>query len=288
MLETVLVTGAGGFVGRALLPHLRASGFEVRSHARSQGDLSVALPACDGVGHVVHLAGKTFVPDSWEDPARFYRDNTMSTAHVLDYCRQTGARLVYVSAYVYGIPQQLPIPETHPLDPSSPYAHSKILAEDLVRFYQRQFGVAATIIRPFNLYGPGQGPRFLIPSIVRQALDPALSTITLASLTPRRDYLHVTDFVSLVVAVVRAAPGGVYNAGSGESIAVADLADLVRELALTSKPIRTSGEDRRNEIPDTVADIRRASADLGWEPQVTLRDGLRHTIAGVMRDTPAR
>jgi nucleoside-diphosphate-sugar epimerase len=242
------------------------------------------IPAGGNAACVVHLAGRTFVPESWKDPARFYRDNTLTTAHVLEYCRQTQARLVYVSAYVYGVPLRLPIPETHPLEASSPYAHSKILAEDLVRFYQRQFGVAATIVRPFNLYGPGQDPRFLIPSIVRQAVDPALAAITLASLTPRRDYLHVSDLTAIIVAALRAAPGGVYNAGSSESISVADLAQLVCELAPTSKPVRAIGEQRTNEIPDTVADITRARVELGWRPQVTLRDGLREMIAKIAKD----
>jgi nucleoside-diphosphate-sugar epimerase len=284
MPDTVLVTGAAGFVGHALVPNLQALGFEVWPHERSHGDLSAMRPACGEAAAVVHLAGRTFVPESWEDPVRFYRDNTLTTAHVLEYCRHSGARLVYVSAYVYGVPQRLPIPETHPVDASSPYAHSKILAEDLVRFYQRQFGVAAAIVRPFNLYGPGQDPRFLIPSIVRQALDPAVATITLASLTPRRDYLHVSDLTAIIAAALRAAPGGVYNAGSGESISVADLARLVCELAPTSKPVRAIGEERTNEIPDTVADITRAEAELGWRPRVALRDGLRAMIASGAKD----
>jgi nucleoside-diphosphate-sugar epimerase len=285
MTETVLVTGANGFVGRALVPRLREAGFDVWSHTRSQDDLSMAMPSCGRAAAVVHLAGRTFVPESWEQPALFYRDNTMSAAHVLEYCRRVGARLVYVSAYVYGVPVQLPIPETHPLAPTTPYAHSKILAEDLVGFYERQFGVGATIIRPFNLYGPGQDHRFVIPSMVRQALDPALPAITVASLVPRRDYLHVSDLASLVSAALQAPPGGIYNAGSGGSISVSDLADLIRELASTSKPVQTTGGQRRNEIPDTVADIRRAETTLGWRPRVTLRDGLRDTIAGVMKDT---
>jgi nucleoside-diphosphate-sugar epimerase len=284
MAETVLVTGAAGFVGRALVPSLVAGGFDVRPHVRSQGDLSSGVPTSVETTCVIHLAGRTFVPESWDRPALFYRDNTLTTAHVLEYCRTSGARLVYISAYVYGIPQQLPIPETHPLQASNPYAHSKVLAEELVRFYEQQFSVAATILRPFNLYGPGQDSRFLIPSIVRQAIDPALAAITVASLAPRRDFLHISDLIAMVMAALRATPGGIYNAGSGESVSVAELTELVRELTRTQKPVCESGVERTNEIPDTVADITRAGVDLGWRPQVRLRDGLRHTVDGIARN----
>jgi nucleoside-diphosphate-sugar epimerase len=166
----------------------------------------------------------------------------------------------------------------------NPYAHSKILAEDLVRFYQNQFGIAATIIRPFNVYGSGQDRRFIVPSIVRQAVDPAVEEIAVRDLRPRRDYLHVADLAALIVAALRATPGGTYNAGSGQSISVGDLVNLVREVAQTAKPIRVTGEARTNEIPDVVADITRAAIDLDWRPQVTLRDGLRDTMTRIARE----
>jgi len=279
MPDRVLVTGADGFVGRHLVPALTAEGFEACVHRRADGDLADAGPRATDVHRVVHLAGRTFVPESWEHPSRFYRDNVLTTSHVLDFCRHTGASLVYLSSYVYGVPRELPITESHPVQPFNPYAHSKILAEDVVRFYAAHFGVAATIIRPFNLYGPGQDERFVIPAIVRQALDPAEPAITVHDLRPRRDYLHIADLVSIVVAALRTGSGGVYNAGSGASVSVADVIEEIRTLAGTDKPVRVVGEPRAHEILDVIADITHARESLGWRPRVSLTAGLLDVVA---------
>jgi len=283
MPDRVLVTGADGFVGRHLAPALQADGFEVVRHRRTDGDLAEVEPQVLGATRVVHLAGRTFVPESWEHPARFYRDNVLATSRVLDFCRRTGAPIVCLSSYVYGVPRGLPIAESHPLEPFNPYAHSKILAEEVVRFYAAHFGVAATIIRPFNLYGPGQDERFVIPTIVRQALDPAVPAITVHDLRPRRDYLYVADLVSIILAALRGAPGGVYNAGSGRSASVADVIGEIQRLTGTDKPVRVVGKPRAGEILDVVADVTRAREALGWRPQVSLRNGLREVVTWTRR-----
>ena len=282
MAEVVLVTGARGFVGPHVVRALRDAGCEVIERGRSDGDLALAPPVnWPRADRVVHLAGRTFVPDAWSDPAPFHRDNVVATRHVLEYCRQTGASLVHMSSYVYGVPQRLPIDERHPLGPFNPYAESKIHAEDAVREYQERHGVAATILRPFNLYGPGQEDRFLIPTIVRQALDLSSAEVRVADDRPRRDYLHVRDLAALVLAVLREPSGGIYNAGSGESHSVRDIAERVCGLAGVRKPLRVTGPARANEVLDVVADITRASVTLGWRPRITLMDGLRETIAAM-------
>src|SRR6202011_2766469 len=104
-----------------------------------------------------------------------------------------------VSSYMYGHPERLPIPEDHPLRASNPYSHSKLLAEQITRFYQESFGVPVTIVRPFNLYGPGQSEDFLIPTLIRQALAQDSNAIVVADLTPKRDYIYIDDVVDLLV-----------------------------------------------------------------------------------------
>jgi nucleoside-diphosphate-sugar epimerase len=281
MADLVIVTGARGFVGPHVVRALRDAGCEVLPRGRDDGDLADARPAWPKATHVVHLAGRTFVPDAWSDPAPFHRDNVLATTHVLEYCREAGASLVHVSSYVYGVPQRLPIPESHPLQPFNPYAASKIAAERAVEDSQARFGVGATIVRPFNLYGPGQDARFLIPTIVRQALDPSLDAITVTDDRPRRDYLHVRDLAALIVAALRAPMGGLYNAGSGESHSVRDIAERVGEIAGRRKPLHVSGPVRPNEILDVVADVSRATAALGWRPRISFTDGLKEAIAGI-------
>ncbi len=94
---------------------------------------------------------------------------------------------------------RLPISEDDPLDAFNPYSHTKILAEETGLYYQRQFGVPVTIVRPFNVYGPGQDRRFLIPKILTQAIDPGRAAMVVADLRPRRDYIFIADLIRLLV-----------------------------------------------------------------------------------------
>jgi nucleoside-diphosphate-sugar epimerase len=274
MPDAVLVIGAGGFVGRRLVRRLVASGHQVIEHRREHGSLAAAT-AGRAITHVVNAAGRTYVPDSWNDPVPFYADNVQTTAEALRVSRQHGAPLVHISSYVYGTPRSLPISESHPLVAGNPYAHSKIVAESIVDFHREHMGVRAAIIRPFNLYGPGQGQQFVIPRIVSQLLDPDCHEVALGDLRPKRDYLHVDDLVELIMLALHAGTSGTYNAGSGHSLSVRELADEAARVFAVRKEIRGSGESRQNEVMDVVADITAASQDLGWQPRITLNEGLR-------------
>jgi nucleoside-diphosphate-sugar epimerase len=278
MSEAILVTGAGGFIGTHLVATLRTTGHCVIAHHRCDGDVTERPPAIADVGHIVHLAGRSFVPESWEAAPRFYATNVLGTINVLELCRRSGAALTFVSSYVYGKPQRLPIDEDHPRQPLNPYSHSKILAEDAIRYYASQFGVRASIVRPFNIYGRGQDERFVVPAIVRQAIDPTIDGITVQDPRPKRDFLHVRDLVSLLVAAMSGPAGAVYNAGSGYSISVADVLDEVAAAVGRRKAVHATGEERREEVLDVFADVSRAKRELGWAPRIEFRDGLRDTI----------
>jgi len=232
----------------------------------------------DVVERIVHLAGRSYVPDSWQQPRDFYDANVLGTVNVLDTCRRSNLPVVFVSSYVYGNPRSLPIAEDHPLQPLNPYSHTKILAEDAVRYYQSQFGVRATVVRPFNIYGPGQDERFLLPTIIRQGIDPAVDHISVRDLRPRRDFIHVRDLVALLIATIARVDDGVFNAGSGASFAVGEVVAEVNAALDRPKPIECTGDQRRDEVLDVVADISRAERALGWKPRVAFRDGVRETV----------
>jgi nucleoside-diphosphate-sugar epimerase len=183
-----------------------------------------------------------------------------------------------VSSYVYGAPARLPISEDEPLRAFNPYSHTKILAEETALYYQRQFAVPVTIIRPFNVYGPGQDRRFLIPTILWQAIDHGQSAIEVADLNPRRDYIFIADLIDLLVRTAFQREGGVFNAGSGSSWAVGDVIALVNRFLPTPKPVRGEGPARPEEVADVVADISRARHKFGWGPRMPLPDGLRLTL----------
>jgi GDP-4-dehydro-6-deoxy-D-mannose reductase len=173
-MSKVLVTGAAGFIARHLLPRLRADGHEIVEAGRGCGD--VADPATwrrfPPVAVVVHLAAKSFVPESWQAPDEFMRTNLLGTVKAFEYCRVHGARLVFPSSYLYGDAARQPIAESTALAATNPYALSKKLAEEVCEFYAERFNVPATVLRPFNIYGPGQAGTFLIPTILNQ-LGPA-------------------------------------------------------------------------------------------------------------------
>jgi nucleoside-diphosphate-sugar epimerase len=276
-MASILVTGASGFIGRHLVPRLRADGHHVLEVRRTSGDVAaratwMSLPAADTV---VHLAGKSFVPHSWDDPAAFLGTNVLGTVEAMEYAREHGAHLVFLSSYLYGDAGQQPIAESRPLIATNPYALSKKLAEEACGFFADRFGVTITILRPFNIYGPGQADTFLVPTIVNQVR--AGRDIHVRDLEPRRDYVYVLDVVDAIVrSVARASGFRVFNVGSGASHSVRELIRTIQEVWGTELPVHSDGVRRPDEIMETVADIGHAARGIGWTPRFTLRHGLEH------------
>ena len=279
MKNEILVTGATGFLGRHLVSALESRGFAVRRHSSADGDIANCTLPMQGVSRVFHLAGKSYVPDSWLAPQGFYQTNLMGAVNVLEHCRRNQAALTLISSYVYGEPKRLPIAEDHPVSAANPYAHTKLLAEDTARFYEERFGVPLVIVRPFNIYGPGQRSSFLIPSIVRQAIDPSIDVVRVQDLRPRRDYLYVADAVAMLLASLRPGSHGVFNIGSGHSTSVAEVIDLVYMAAGIRKPVLSADVQRPGEIMNVVADVSRAASQLDWRPCTAIEDGIAAMVA---------
>jgi len=284
-MSSVLVTGASGFIGRHLVPALRAAGHDVLERDIGDGDIAdertwAAWPRTD---IVVHLAGRLSVPESWADPSGFARVNLVGTVAALGFCQRHGAGLVFMSSYLYGNPSVLPIPETAPVVATNPYALSKKLAESACRFFSDHCGVDVTILRPFNVYGPGQAGDFVIPSIVRLVKEGR--EIRVRDLRPRRDYVYVTDVVRAIVMVVgRRQRFCVLNVGSGVSHSVVQVIAVIQGIMGTALPVCSDAENRKYEIMDTIADVGEARRQLGWVPEWTLTEGLRRTCEH--RDPP--
>ena len=278
MNDAILVTGATGFIGRDLVAALKRRGHRVEEHSSVVSDIAQSLPAFDGVRHVFHLAALTFVPKSWSASASFYAVNVQGTVNVMEFCRRQSASVTFLSSYVYGRPDALPISEDHPVRAVNPYGHTKILAEDVTRFYGQQFRIPVTIIRPFNVYGPDQDSRFLIPLLIDQAIDPASDVIKVADPRPKRDYLYIDDLVELLLLTFSRKAEGTFNAGSGRSISVEQLSTLIAQQAGCHKPIISQATERDNEILDVVADTSRAQREFGWCPNVSLQTGLRKVM----------
>ncbi|WP_408952598.1 NAD-dependent epimerase/dehydratase family protein [Lysobacter sp. Hz 25] len=273
--DRVVVTGAGGFLGRSLVQRLRGLDIEVGTAGRGDGFdlLNDALPL-DGVAHVFHLAAETGVPDAWDDPVRFHLVNTHGTVRVLDQCRRAGCSVSYVGAYIYGVPETLPIDEDHRVHANNPYAYSKWMGEQACAWYADVYKMDITAIRLFNVYGAGQSERFLIPKIVSQVLDNKVEAIELMDLQPRRDYLYVDDAVDALLASCPRNGFGLYNVGSGESHSVAEVVETVMAASGIRKPVIDLQQRRPNEIPDVRADCSRIRQACGWRAAISLEAGI--------------
>jgi nucleoside-diphosphate-sugar epimerase len=277
--KRILVTGAEGFIGTRLVAALTRDGYDVVALTKKDGDIATMQITAEKIDHVFHLAAKTFVPESWEHPADFYRTNTMGTLQVLEFCRKNKCSLNFNSTYVYGRQEKMPIPEEARLEAPSPYHHSKILAEELCRAYAEKFKVDVTVLRPFNIYGPGQKDSFLIPKLVHQVADTKSDSVEVLDLTPKRDYLHVDDLIAAMLLTIGAKGFAVYNVGSGTSLSVGDVIERMFSVSGRRKKIVSSDVKRPAEIPEAVADITKIQQAIQWRPVISFEKGLQQLIS---------
>ncbi|MEJ1199436.1 MULTISPECIES: GDP-mannose 4,6-dehydratase [unclassified Streptomyces] len=307
--RTVLVTGAEGFIGSALVDLLVARGAEVRAFVhykpyaekghlahhftdpdspvemlagdvRDAGRVMDAVAGCDTVFHLAALIG---IPYSYESPGAYVQTNVVGTENIAEACRRHAVRrLVHTStSEVYGTARTAPISEDHPLQPQSPYSASKIGADMMALSHWHAFELPVTVVRPFNTYGPRQSARAVIPTILSQ-LHSGTWQIRLGSLTPTRDFTYVTDTAAgfLALAACDRAVGHAVNLGTGQEISVGDLAKALiaasgrdAEIVVDPARLRPAG----SEVQRLLSDNSRARDWAGWQPEVSLEEGLRHT-----------
>jgi nucleoside-diphosphate-sugar epimerase len=276
--KPVLVTGSNGFVGSKLVEFLKKKEFVVKEFDQGIGDISDYQFSFDDLGHVFHLASQTYVPASWDRPLDFYRTNVLGTTNVLELCRRQNCSITYVSSYVYGTPEYLPVDEKHPIHPASPYNHSKLVAEEICKYYSDTFNVPVAILRPVNIYGPGQREEFLIPTIINQVMDPSVKVISVKDSRPKRDYLYIDDFLNAMLCTMGIKRFEFFNIGSGSSVSVEEIILTALRCAAIDKPYKSENSERKNEIWDVYADISKFRERFCWLPQVSFEEGISRCI----------
>ncbi|MCR5687795.1 MAG: NAD-dependent epimerase/dehydratase family protein [Lachnospiraceae bacterium] len=274
----VLVTGAEGFIGGYLTGRLRADGHEVILYRHSDGDLrdKGSLDGYDGVDAVYHLAAKTFVPESWDDPSAYIADNNSILINVLEFCRRAKACMIFISTYMYGEPEYLPIDEKHRCVMSTPYHLSKKIGEEICEFYSTNFGVDVAVARPFNVYGKGQNREFLLPKVYYQVADRGTDEVSVFTLAPKRDYVYVEDVADALARLLPHVSGyDIYNIGSGVSYSVKEAIDIIQTELGTKKKITEKHSVRKNEVMDCVADVSHLTEVIGDLSITPFAEGIR-------------
>jgi len=299
----VLVTGAGGFLGAALVRRLVARGARVRALLgpadeprltapppgvdAARGDIedgALLARLCDGAGCVFHLAGPPSVAESFAAPARYLRVHAAGTAAVVEAAIAAGVdHVVHVSsAEVYAAAAGQPVGEDHPRAPRSPYGIAKLAAEQLLEACAAAGRIRASILRPFSIYGPGASPRSLIATLVAAVArgEPA----RYADPRPVRDYCFVDDAVAAIAACAGRGgpPGRAYNVASGRGVSVADVARALHAIAgRGDAPVHAADPDRPAPAItlELVGDPARARDELGVSAATPLAVGLERTLA---------
>ncbi len=296
--RNVLVTGATGFVGPYLVKELLCQEARIKvltmEKLRNLPGLEDKITRVSGnitepdslqnimkdVDIVFHLAAVSNVNYAISHPRETFETNATGTLNLLEEARKNEVeKFVYISSsHVYGIPQYLPMDEKHPVNPHEPYAASKAAAEMLVNIYALNYGLKTTIVRPFNMFGPGQSEDFIIPSIIGQALKKEV--VELGNLTPTRDLLYITDAIEGMLTIAQKGEG-IYNIGSGIETSIKEVVETIINIIDPAKKyvsIKTRRRSNAIDIPRMCADVSRLKK-LGWSPVVDLKEGLMRTIS---------
>ena len=306
-MTKILVTGADGFIGSHLVEMLLLHGHDVRAFClyNSSGswgwldslpkpmlnELDVVLgdirdPVCvynamKGCDTVYHLAALIAIPYSYQAPSSYVETNINGTLNVVQAARDLGvSRVIHTStSETYGTAQYVPITEDHPLVAQSPYAATKIGADQLALSYWRSFQTPVSVLRPFNTYGPRQSARAVIPTIISQIAS-GQTTIKLGSTSPTRDFNFVSDTCLAFIAVAESEKtiGLVVNSASKFEISIKDTAELIGDVMGVTLSIveeETRLRPPNSEVSRLFGDNSRLCSLTSWSPQYSGRDGFR-------------
>jgi len=307
--RSALVTGAGGFIGGHLVARLVREGAKVRAlcrynsrndrgtldwldadvqaevevHLGELRDIESVSRAVGGTEVIFHLGAQIAIPYSYVNARDYFETNVLGSLNVAQAAlTHDVSRIVHTStSEVYGTAQSVPITEEHPLEAQSPYAASKIGADKLMDSFHRTHELPVVVLRPFNTFGPRQSARAVIPTIISQALTG--STLRLGSLDPRRDLTYVEDTAAGFVAAALAerAVGQTVQLGTGTAVSVGEIVRMVGEIVGRELEVETDQARVRpaaSEVQLLLSDPSRARETCGWEPSVSLREGLERTV----------
>jgi len=307
----VLVTGADGFIGSHLTEMLVSHGAKVKALCQYNSfnnwgwlediDCQDSVEILTGdirdphycklitinVDIIFHLAALIAIPYSYVAPDSYVDTNIKGTLNICQAAKDNGnIKVIHTStSEVYGTAQYVPIDESHPMQPQSPYSATKIAADAMAMSFYNAFNLPVTIARPFNTYGPRQSARAVIPTIISQIASGA-KELLIGDLTPTRDFNYVEDTCRGFIALAECdeANGESVNIGSNFEISIGDTLNLVKEL-MNSNIELIVDKDRirppKSEVFRLFCDNSKIEALTGFKPKVDIKDGLERTIVWI-------
>ena len=312
--KKILVTGADGFIGSHLCEELIKLGANVKALAFYNSfdkagwidaipkncinemeivrgdvrDAEFVETITKNIDIIFHLAALIAIPYSYYAPRSYIETNVIGTLNVLQSSMKCSCeRIINTStSEVYGSAKYTPIDENHILQAQSPYAASKIAADHLVESFVKSFNLPALIIRPFNTYGPRQSERAVIPTVIRQIIDPRVKTIKVGDTSPKRDFNYVLDTVNAFISLANANKnlveyGVAYNAGSGQAVSIEETINIISKISNNNKPIKADKRrfrPKNSEVKHLVSSSKKLQKLSGWKPKISLNEGLSRTI----------
>jgi len=276
------ISGINGFVGSNVARVLSQDGYEVVSldkYIRSCALKNIAIDdRCGNLGWVLHFAASTSIPLSLDNPFYTYANNLESTLLALKIAHHSKSAFLFMSSYVYGKPKYIPIDEKHPVSYVNPYMGSKIVGEEICRQINNLFEIPLVILRGFNIYGDCRVRGRLIPDLLESVRNGMPMVVN--DPVPKRDYLYIKDFNSLVIKIISQDPvkTGTYNVGYGHSYSNIEVAETVRKLVNYKCSIITKSHPRPSDIMDCTVDVSLVKETFSWSPTYSLERGLSELL----------
>lgn len=308
MNSKILVTGADGFIGSHLVEMLVQKGCQVRALSQYNSfnhwgwledvDCKDSIEVVSGdirdpffceqitqrIDVIFHLAALIAIPYSYLAPQSYVETNIAGTLNICQAALKNDVKRVIQTSTseVYGTAQYVPMDESHPLQPQSPYSASKIGADAMAMSYYHAFSLPVTIARPFNTYGPRQSARAVIPTVISQIAS-GHQTISLGDTSPTRDFNFVSDTCEGLYALLSTEKtiGDTFNIGSNRETSIGDLFDVIKKLMRSSVEFIQDNDRIRpsaSEVYRLYCDHQKLSSLTGYLPKVSLEEGLQSTI----------
>ena len=278
-MRKIIVSGSEGFVGKHLISRLsKNKKIKLIKMNRKFGDVKKKYTwrKLISADVLIHLAGQSFVPKAWENPNESIRSNVLGTVMALDYCRANNTKMIFISSYLYGNTNKFPTNEKAKIKINNPLALSKAMAEEFCKFYAINYKTKIVILRPSNIYGPGQKDFWLIPQIIQKFKS---KKIKINNINIKRDLIYIEDFIEAIIKSISLKKDfQIFNIGSGKSYSINEIVKTLKNFFGENFQILNKNINRKNEILKTKLDIGKAKKILKWKPRWDLKKGLELTI----------